>query len=111
LKKFVKSIKFIHLRLGLTCGLLASISGITGALYVWQPEIVRAVDSDLLLVNDRKLPTEKVILSTAKKIVKEHKQLQKTFLPYREQQTISIIDKAALTSAQYGFTTNDHFRI
>lgn len=97
MKKFVKSIKLIHLWLGLTCGLLASISGITGALYLWQPEIVRAVDSKLLLVNDRKLPTEKVILSTAKKIVKEHKQLQKIFLPYREQQTISVINKEGIT--------------
>lgn len=97
MKKFVKGIKFIHLWLGLTCGLLATISGITGALYVWQPEIVRAVDSKLLFVTDGKLPAEKVILSTAKKIVKEHKQLQKIFLPYREQQTISIIDKEGLT--------------
>ena len=97
MKKTIKIIKFVHLWLGLTCGLLVSISGITGALYVWQPEIIRALDSDLLLVTDGKLPAENVILSTANKIVKQHKNPQYIFLPYREQQTISVINKEGIT--------------
>lgn len=97
LKKIEKISKLVHLWLGLTCGLLASVSGITGAMYVWQPEIVRAIDSELLVLNDGKLPTEKVILSTAKRIADQNKQLQKIFLPYREQQSISVVDKEGLT--------------
>ncbi|AZJ33753.1 Uncharacterized iron-regulated membrane protein [Tenacibaculum mesophilum] len=81
----------IHLWLGLSCGVIASFSGLTGALYVWQPEITSLLNPKLLKVEDFSKINEKTILSSAYFLATQNKgKVNKVFLPYREQQTISI---------------------
>ncbi|WP_146032853.1 PepSY domain-containing protein, partial [Arenibacter sp. NBRC 103722] len=45
---FNRIIRNLHLWLGLTCGLIASISGLTGSLYIWQPELSAMLNPELL---------------------------------------------------------------
>ncbi|WP_262495105.1 PepSY domain-containing protein, partial [Arenibacter sp. NBRC 103722] len=45
---FNRFIRNLHLWLGLTCGLIASISGLTGSLYIWQPELSAMLNPELL---------------------------------------------------------------
>ncbi len=89
----------IHLWLGLSCGVLASFSGLTGALYVWQPEITSLLNQKLLKVEDFSEINEKTILNSAYSLTTLHKnEIDKVFLPYREQQTISIVYKNGKTN-------------
>ncbi|AVR47298.1 PepSY domain-containing protein [Christiangramia fulva] len=88
----LKIARKIHLYLGLTCGLIASISGLTGALYVWQPEIMAALNPQLLNVDSFNDISEEKLLKTSQTLYKTHQDsIGKIFLPYREQQSISII--------------------
>ncbi|MFT7899684.1 PepSY-associated TM helix domain-containing protein [Tenacibaculum ascidiaceicola] len=81
----------IHLWLGLSCGVIASFSGLTGALYVWQPEITSLLNPKLLKVENFSKINEKTILSSAYFLATQNEgEVSKVFLPYREQQTISI---------------------
>jgi uncharacterized iron-regulated membrane protein len=84
-------VRKIHLWVGITCGLLASISGITGAMYVWQPELIGALNPELLKVKNIDRLDDAVFVETASFLTKTHSDsISKMFLPYREQQTISI---------------------
>ncbi|WP_422350871.1 PepSY-associated TM helix domain-containing protein [Flagellimonas sp.] len=86
-----KTIRKIHLWLGLTCGLIASFSGLTGSLYVWQPEISSFLNPDLLQVEDFGDLDEGTIMETTASLLAIHgDSINSIFLPYREQQTISI---------------------
>lgn len=84
----------MHLWLGLSCGLIASISGLTGSLYIWQPEITATLNPELLTIEQIN-PFDKISLyKTASKLVEQHSDsLAKINLPYREQQTISLVYK------------------
>lgn len=88
---FSKLIRKIHLWLGVTCGLIVSFSGLTGSLYVWQPEITRMLNSEMLVIKDENALGNKEILQTTISLIEVHKDsISKIVLPYREQQTISI---------------------
>ncbi|TVZ27845.1 putative iron-regulated membrane protein [Gillisia sp. Hel_I_86] len=92
MKPFSKIVKKIHLYLGLSCGILASISGLTGSMYVWQPEITTALNPKLLKVNTVNNISEEALLKTSLTLYESQKDtVAKIFLPYREQQTISIV--------------------
>ncbi|RXJ45731.1 PepSY-associated TM helix domain-containing protein [Gelidibacter gilvus] len=92
MKPFIKIVKKIHLYLGLSCGILVSISGLTGSLYVWQPEITSALNPKLLKVDALNTISEDVLLKTSLVLYENQKDtVAKIFLPYREQQTISIV--------------------
>lgn len=80
-----------HLWLGLSCGLIAAFSGLTGALYVWQPEITTLLNPKLLTVKEFSSINENTILNSAYALVEQNQdKVSKVFLPYREQQTIAI---------------------
>jgi uncharacterized iron-regulated membrane protein len=84
-------VRKIHLWVGITCGLLASVSGITGAMYVWQPELTAALNPELLIAKNIDTLDDAVFIQTASFLAATHSDsISKMFLPYREQQTISI---------------------
>ncbi|WP_419211335.1 PepSY-associated TM helix domain-containing protein [Maribacter sp. X9] len=88
---FNKTIRKIHLWLGITCGLIASFSGLTGSLYVWQPEITAALNPKLLKVENNENIKEETLLKSAVSLIKTHNDsIDKIILPYREQQTTAI---------------------
>lgn len=61
-------------------------------MYVWQPEISAALNPKLLKVDSIKTITEETLLKTSLVLYEKHKDtVAKIFLPYREQQTISIV--------------------
>lgn len=82
----------MHLWLGLSCGLIASISGLTGSLYIWQPEITALLNPGLLTIEQINPYDEDSLHRTAYKLVQLHRDsLVKINLPYREQHTISLV--------------------
>lgn len=92
-------IRKTHLWLGLTCGLIASFSGLTGSLYVWQPEITALLNPHLLKVKNISDIDEATILKSAATLTENLKDsIDKIYLPYREQQTISILFKNGKTN-------------
>lgn len=102
---FNKTIRKIHLWLGLTCGLIASFSGLTGSLHVWQPEITTALNPELLKVENAENIKEVTILKSAVSLIEAHKDsISKIFLPYREQQTIAIQFKNGKTNYYHPVT-------
>lgn len=89
--RFSKTVKNIHLYLGLSCGILASVSGLTGAMYVWQPEITAALNPELLKVDAINDLSEAALFKTSLALYENQKDsVAKIVLPYREQQTISV---------------------
>ncbi|MFI0429191.1 PepSY-associated TM helix domain-containing protein [Mariniflexile sp. HMF6888] len=103
---FNTTIRKIHLWLGLTCGLIASFSGLTGSLYVWQPEITAALNPELLKVENVENIKEVTILKSVVSLIETHKDsLNKIFLPYREQQTIAIQFKNGKTNYYHPVTS------
>ncbi|SDR69195.1 Uncharacterized iron-regulated membrane protein [Gillisia sp. Hel1_33_143] len=89
---FSKIVNKFHLYLGLSCGILASISGLTGSMYVWQPEITADLNPNLLKVDSIENISEEELLKTSLALYENQKDtVAKIFLPYREQQTISIV--------------------
>lgn len=104
---FRKIILKIHLYLGLTCGLIASFSGLTGSLYVWQPEITAFLNPKLLTVENFETINERSFLKTAASLSEIHKDsITQLLLPYREQQTISILFKNGKTLYYHPVTQN-----
>ncbi|SFB50162.1 PepSY-associated TM helix domain-containing protein [Algoriphagus aquimarinus] len=92
MKPFSGIVKQIHLYLGMSCGILASITGFTGSMYVWQPEIIAALNPKLLAVDSMDKISEEALLKTSLTLFENQKDtIAKIFLPYREQQTISIV--------------------
>lgn len=92
-------VRKIHLWVGITCGLIASISGISGAMYVWQPELSAALNPELLRMKNIDSLDDDVFLKTAASLMATHSNtISKMFLPYREQQTISIEFKNGITN-------------
>ncbi|MCM4174157.1 PepSY domain-containing protein [Arenibacter sp. TNZ] len=95
---FNRFIRNLHLWLGLSCGLIASISGLTGSLYIWQPEITSLLNPELLTIEKINSIDEINLYKTASKLIEQHKDsLAKINLPYREQQTISLVYKNGKT--------------
>ena len=89
---FQKIIRKIHLWLGVTCGIIASFSGLTGSLYVWQPEITALLNPELLRVENIEQINDSIILNSASTLIEAHNDsINKVFLPYREQKTISLL--------------------
>lgn len=106
LLSFNTTIRKIHLWLGLTCGLIVSFSGITGSLYVWQPEISAALNPKLLQVENAAIIEEATILGSATSLIEIHKDsIGKLFLPYRERQTLSIEFKNGTTNYYHPVTS------
>jgi len=92
-------VRKIHLWVGITFGLVASISGISGAMYVWQPELSSALNPELLKMKNIGGLDDAVFLQTASFLTATHSDsIGKMFLPYREQQTISIEFKNGKTN-------------
>lgn len=103
---FNTTIRKIHLWLGLTCGLIASFSGLTGSLYVWQPEITAALNPELLQVENIENIKDATILKSAVSLIETHNdRIDKIFLPYREQQTIAIQFKNGKTNYYHPVTS------
>lgn len=103
---FNTTIRKIHLWLGLSCGLIASFSGLTGSLYVWQPEITAALNPELLKVENIEYIKEATILKSAVSLIETHKDsIGKVYLPYREQQTIAIQFKNGKTNYYHPVTS------
>lgn len=88
---FNRFIRNLHLWLGLTCGLIASISGLTGSLYIWQPEITSMLNPELLKIDQNNLLDGTRLYTTANNLLQQHgDSIAKINLPYREQKTISL---------------------
>ena len=88
----LKILRKIHLWLGLTCGLLASVSGLSGALYVWQPELTFALNPRLLKYEGITALSENQLKQTASALIEKNKQrLSAVKLPYREQETLALV--------------------
>lgn len=103
---FNTTIRKIHLWLGLTCGLIASFSGLTGSLYVWQPEITAALNPELLKVENIENIKDATIVKSVVSLIETHKDsIDKIFLPYREQQTIAIQFKNGKTNYYHPVTS------
>ncbi|MDO5968239.1 PepSY-associated TM helix domain-containing protein [Flavivirga aquimarina] len=86
-----KYLRKIHLWLGLTAGLIASFSGITGALYVWQPELSGLLAPEVLKISNANATTYKDHLKTAKNLEKIHRDsLAAIRFPERERETIQV---------------------
>jgi|SRR5690606_3532647 len=61
-------------------------------MYVWQPEITAALNPKLLKVDVINNISEETLLKTSLALYENQKNsVAKIFLPYREQQTISVI--------------------
>lgn len=102
LNRFIRN---LHLWLGLSCGLIASISGLTGSLYIWQPELSALLNPELLTIEHIKPFDENSLYRTAYKLVEQHKDsLDRINLPYREQQTISLVFKNGETLYYHPFS-------
>ncbi len=104
---FNRFIRNLHLWLGLSCGLIASISGLTGSLYIWQPELSAMLNPELLTIEPFKPFDENSLYKTAYKLVEQHRDsLDKINLPYREQQTISLIFKNGETHYYHPYSAD-----
>lgn len=92
MKGLLPFIKQLHLWTGLSSGFIAAFSGITGALYVWQPEITAALNPEILTVENVVSVSESEIHSTALGLAKRYgDSITALNLPYREQQTVSVV--------------------
>lgn len=98
MKGLLLIIKQVHFWTGLTSGLIAAFSGITGAIYVWQPEITAALNPQILTVANFISVSEAEIHSVALRLVERHADnISALNLPYREQQTVSVVFKSGET--------------
>lgn len=86
--------KKIHLWIGLVSGLITSISGLSGALYLWQPELSAALNPSILKVANQQFFSEPTIHRTAYSLYETYRDsIDHLTLPFREQQTIQIAFK------------------
>lgn len=89
--KIKKVIKKIHLWLGLTVGLIASFSGITGSFYVWQPEISALFAKKMLKIQDFQNIKYNDYIRTAQGLERIHLDSLKSIkFPERERQSIRL---------------------
>jgi len=89
--KVSKIIKKTHLILGITIGLITSISGLSGSLYVFEPEITAVINSELLTGNLTKKTPYSEGLKTVLKLQETHKDsISSVSLPYRGQRTLAL---------------------
>lgn len=94
MKRKIVLAKKIHLWIGLVCGFVSSISGLSGSLYVWQPEILQALNPEILTVSNIDTLKEEAIHETASKLYTRFgRDLSALHLPYREQQSIQLVFK------------------
>ncbi len=78
--------------IGLISGLIASLSGLSGALYVWQPELSRALNPEILSVRGAETLKEETIHKTAYELYRNFgDNLLAIHLPNREQQSIQLV--------------------
>ncbi len=67
-------------------------------MYIWQPEITAALNPKLLQVDSINQISEETLLKTSLALYENQKDtITKIFLPYREQQTISIVYNSGKT--------------
>lgn len=72
--------------------MVASISGLTGALYIWQPEFSAALNPKLLAVSEFDSISENTIHLAAHNLAESYgDSISVLNLPYRGQQTISVV--------------------
>lgn len=91
LMKRYKIIKTLHLWLGLTVGAIVSFSGLTGALYVWQPEISAYLIKQELNVTPSIKTNYKNNIRTAIKLKNIHgDSIKKMQLPYRKNNLFAL---------------------
>lgn len=84
-------IQNIHLWLGLVSGLIVSVTGLSGSLYLWQPELSALFNPELLTIRAHEPVSEEVIHRTAFGLYRKNgDSLRHIGLPYREQQSISL---------------------
>ncbi|MBL4745230.1 MAG: PepSY domain-containing protein [Flavobacteriaceae bacterium] len=89
--KFSKIIKKTHLILGLTVGLISSISGLTGSMYVFEPEITAVINNELLSVKLSGKPSYVASLKTVVSLQEVHKDsISSVSMPFRGQQTLAV---------------------
>lgn len=87
----LKIIKTVHLWIGLTVGLIVSFCGITGAIYVWEPEITSTLSKDILSIDKNITVSYDDILATAESLKNTYKDsILNFYYPYRNRQTIAI---------------------
>ena len=92
LKRFSAIVIRIHLWVGLSSGLIASVSGLTGALYIWQPELTATLNPKLLTVSEFNTISEHTFHQTTYNLVRNYgDSISVLNLPYRGQQTISVV--------------------
>ncbi|WP_237274504.1 PepSY-associated TM helix domain-containing protein [Tenacibaculum ovolyticum] len=86
-----KIIKTLHLWLGLTVGAIVSFSGITGSLYVWQPEISAYLTNKELAIHNSSKTSYAKSVHTAIKLKEVHgDSIKKLQLPYRKSNYILL---------------------
>lgn len=86
-----KHLNRAHLWLGATVGLITSFSGITGSLYVWQPELTALFAQDMLRAPGAGTVKYEDYLRTAKNLEAVHKDsLLAVRFPNRERKTIRL---------------------
>lgn len=89
--KGYKIIKMLHLWLGLTIGAVVSFSGLTGALYVWEPEISAYLSKQELNIKAITKPNYKTNIQTALELKKIYgDSIEKIQLPYRKNQYVAL---------------------
>ena len=83
----------IHLWIGFLSGLIATLSGISGSMYVWQPEITAGLNPKILKVGEQTI-SESDIHSSAYFLFEDYRDsIAYMYLPYREQQSIQVVLK------------------
>ncbi|MCT4699856.1 PepSY-associated TM helix domain-containing protein [Tenacibaculum haliotis] len=86
-----KIIKKLHLWLGLTVGAIVSFSGVTGSLYIWQPEISAYLTNKELKAHSPSKTTYNKIIGTVIKLKETHNDsIKKIQLPHRKSEYIML---------------------
>ncbi|WP_045029489.1 PepSY-associated TM helix domain-containing protein [Draconibacterium sediminis] len=94
MKRNIIFAKKIHLWLGLVCGFVATLSGLSGSLYVWQPELSQVLNPGVLCVERVDTLSEETIHKTAVELYLHFEgELASLHLPYREQQSFLLVLK------------------
>lgn len=89
----------IHLWLGLVSGLIVTVTGLSGSLYLWQPELSALFNPELLTIRNHEPVSEEVIHRTAFDLYQMNgDSLLQIGLPYRERQSISLTFTSGTTA-------------
>ncbi|HCY41319.1 MAG TPA: PepSY domain-containing protein [Prolixibacteraceae bacterium] len=74
---------------------MASISGLSGSLYVWQPELLQMLNPKILSVSGADTLREETIHKTASELYNRFgENLAALNLPYREQESVQLVLKS-----------------